>query len=101
MARTWTTPTVGVTLATDADLTACRVYSTLRQGDRKLTREVDAEAVEGGYRYEVPLTQGESGGFKPGAIVEVQTNVVDSSGYRAASNISEFRMPRNLEEKEL
>ena len=101
MARTWTTPTVGVTLETDADLTACRVYATFRQGDRKLTREVDAEPTEGGYRYELPLTQVQSGGFKPSLPIELQTNVVDSNGYRAAANISEFRMGRNLEDKEL
>jgi len=102
LARTWTTPTVGVTLETDADLTACRVYATFRQGGRKLTREVDVEAVEGGYRYEVPLTQLESGGFEPGAIIEAMTNIVDSNGFRAPTeNISEFRLGRNLEDKEL
>ena len=101
MARTWTTPTVGVTLETDAELAGCSTYCTIRQGALKLTSEVDIEPTEGGYRYEVPLTQVQSGGFKPSLPIELQTNVVDSNGYRAAANISEFRMGRNLEDKEL
>ena len=101
MTRVWETPTIGVTLETDADLAGCRVYCTLRQGARKLTSEVDIEPTEGGYRYEIPLTQVQSGGFKSSLPIELQTNVVDSNGWRVSSNISEFRMGRNLEDKEL
>lgn len=96
MTRVWTTPTTVVTLETSSDLTACEVYVTFSQGDRELTRLMDVEAVEGGYRFEFTMTQLESGGMKPGKPIEVQVNAVDSNGYRVPSDIAEYRMGRNL-----
>ena len=94
--RKWTTPTQLCKLSTAADLEGCTVYVTLSQGAVEITKTVELTATTGGYTFEVTLAQEESGRFSAAYPIEVQANVVDSNGFRCASDIKEAAIGRNI-----
>lgn len=99
--RKWTTPMLAGTIETQADLTACEVYLTVLQEGRSLTKLIQPYRDGDAWRYEVPLTQEETGNLREDVRAEYQINAVDTSGWRGASNI-EVRYPdRNIERREL
>ena len=87
--RRFTTPTI--TLEVGADLTGCDAYLTLRQGFETLTIRLDTlddwTVTSEGATASVTLTQRQSARFGEGKPVEVQANVIDQNGYRAATDI--------------
>lgn len=99
--RKWTTPMLAGTIESLADLTACDVYLTILQEGRSLTKLIQPYRDGDGWRFEIPLTQKETGNLREGVKTECQINAVDTSGWRGASNI-EVRYPgRNIERREL
>ncbi|MBQ9041592.1 MAG: hypothetical protein IJ111_02125 [Eggerthellaceae bacterium] len=99
--RKWTTPTLEGSIECSADLSACEVYLTILQEGRSLTKLIEPYRDGGVWRFELPLTQEETGNLREGAKTEFQINVLDASGWRPASNI-EVRYPgRNIERRKL
>ena len=94
--RRYTTPRILIKIE-GADLTGCDVYVTFRQGRREHTVKNPPMQIEGSDTYlEVRLTQLQSARFKHDKPVEVEANVVDSNSYRAATNIVETSLDRQL-----
>ena len=96
--RRFTTPTHRLRVKA-VDLTGCDVLVTYRQ------REISVNITNPAMEYDgtdtvlsVPMTQLQTGGFINGR-AEVQVNVIDSNGYRAATNIREFALRNNLLDK--
>ena len=99
--RRYTTPTL--TFEIGADLTGCDVWITLRQGRRELTViEFDAVEVSGGKTYvTLTLTQRQTAAFVMGRPVDVQANIIDSTGHRVASEVRQINVDRQLMEREV
>lgn len=94
--RRYTTPTIIVRIE-GADLTGCDVYVTFMQGRREHTVKNPPMRIEGSDTYlEVRLTQLQSARFAHDKPVEVEVNVVDYNNYRAATNIAEISIDRQL-----
>lgn len=94
--RRYTTPRILVKIS-GADLTGCTLYLTFRQGRREVTIKDPDMAVDGTDTYaEVRLSQLQTAKFREDVPVEVEANVVDSNGYRVASDIKEATFGRNL-----
>lgn len=94
--RRYTTPRIIIKVE-GVDLTGCDVYITLRQGLREHTVKNPPMLVDGTDAYlEVRLTQLQSARFRHDKPVEVEANVVDFNGYRAATNIAETSIDRQL-----
>jgi hypothetical protein len=94
--RRYTTPRLLIKVS-GADLTGCDVYVTFRQGRREHTVKNPPMQVDGTDAYmEVRLTQMQSARFRHDRPVEVEANVVDFNGYRAATNIAETSFDRQL-----
>lgn len=94
--RRYTTPRILIKIE-GADLTGCDVYITFRQGRREHTVKNPPMQIEGKNAYlEVRLTQLQSARFRHDKPVEVEANIVDSSNYRAATNIVETSFDRQL-----
>lgn len=96
-AITWTTPTLPILIKGGNILDDnCRVFITIGQGKNILTLEpISATSTETGVLVEIHFTQIQSGGFSPG-IANVQANVIDSNGYRAASLYETINLGSNL-----
>lgn len=94
--RRYTTPRILVKIS-GADLTGCTLYLTFRQGRREVTVKDPDMTVDGTDAYaEVRLSQLQTAKFREDEPVEVEANVVDSNGYRVASDIKEATFGRNL-----
>lgn len=98
----WTTPTLeilvkgGNLLGNNVD-----VYFTFAQACNSLTVHPDSMTADtDGVLCEVGIGQLQSGGFTAGN-AKVQCNVVDSNGYRAASNFERLTIGSNLIPEEL
>ena len=94
---TWTTPTIPL-LIRGGNIMAenVRVEITLAQECRSVTLEpFSMTAQEDGVLCEIELTQLQTGGFHAGNIT-VQANVIDMSGYRAASCFANVLIGSNL-----
>lgn len=99
--RKWTTPMLAGTIETSVDLAACECYLTILQEGRDITKKIEPYLDGAVWRYEVPLTQKESGSLRAGVMSEYQINVVDASGWRGASNIVTRVPGRNVHWREL
>lgn len=95
--RPYTTPTYLVKIS-GADLTGCTIVLTLRQGRTSLNvEEFDSVDVTSEYtNVEFTLTQVQSARFSESEPVDVQANVIDSNGYRVASNIGTIELKRQI-----
>lgn len=94
--RRYTTPRILIKIE-GADLTGCDVYVTLRQGLREHTVKNPPMEVDGTDAYlEVRLTQLQSARFRETKPVEVEVNVVDPNGWRAATDIATVPFGRQL-----
>lgn len=94
--RRYTTPRVLIKVE-GADLTGCDVYVTFRQGRREHTVKNPPMQLDGTDAYiEVRLTQLQSAKFREDRPVEVEANVVDSNGWRVATDIAEVTFGRQL-----
>ena len=97
MPHTFTTPTYIVAI-TGADLTGCTIVLTLRQGRTSLNVEefgsVDVTSEQA--TVEFTLTQVQSARFSEDAPIEVQANVMDTNGYRVASDIATIELKRQI-----
>lgn len=93
----WTTPTYPIRIKGGAVMgTNVRVLLTFAQGSHKLTIEPGTlTPTEDGVTCEVTLSQLEGGGFHRGS-AKVQCNVVDSNGFRTASNYATIYLSANL-----
>ena len=92
----YTTPTLPLVL-TGGDVTRnCKVYLSIAQGDKTLKLEVTKiTPMLCGTLLEVPLSQIQTGGFCPGKVA-LQVNVIDASGYRAATDIKYYNLGSNI-----
>lgn len=98
----WTTPTFPILIKGIETSNEYDVYITISQGPRKVTLQPSTVVqTSDGVQVEVTLAQVQSGIFKPGREALVQANVVDSSGYRAASNLVPVMVGLNLIEEVL
>lgn len=92
MAQPFTTPTYEIEV-TDADLTGCEVLVTLQQGTHTLELsgdDLEWVRFEPGLRISVvafTLTQEQSAGFLADSDIDIQVNIMDPAGYRAASDV--------------
>lgn len=94
--RRYTTPRILIKIE-GADLTGCTLYLTFRQGRREVTIKDPDMTVDGTTAYaEVRLSQLQTAKFREDEPVEVEANVIDSNGYRVASDIKETTFGRNL-----
>ena len=94
----FTTPTITITVE-NIDLTGEEVYVTLEQTGVELTKSGEDLSVS----YESPdttivftLTQEESAAFDYSKWAQVQVNFISSSGVRAATNIAQINVFKNL-----
>lgn len=92
----YTTPTIRLTVE-GVDITAYRVYVTLKQGAKTLTiTDVDTSPSDGDTQILLPLSQVQTGGFSGGDL-DVQVNWWDSlSQTRNATTIGKLRVQPNL-----
>lgn len=94
--RRYTTPRIIIKVE-GADLTGCDVYITFRQGLREHTVKNPPMELDGTDAYlEVRLTQMQSARFRHDRPVKVEANVIDYNGYRAATDIVETSIDRQL-----
>lgn len=100
--RKYTTPTLVVRID-GKNLEECDVYVTLGQGNRRLTyTNDDFESVEAdacGVTAKILLTQEQTASFSMSQEVSIQANVIDKTGHRAATDIMQVGMMRNLLEE--
>lgn len=100
----WTTPTAPIIVSSgQLEKTKCNVYVTFFQGDNVMTltpRYIESNESTDRTLLVVNLSQLETGGFSPG-ITGVQVNIVDWSGYRAATEIDYVCLGSNAIRKEL
>lgn len=95
---TWTTPIVPI-LIKGGNILAdnVRVLITVTQGNNSVTLEpISLTSQEDGVLAEINFSQIQSGSFEAGTAF-VQTNVIDSSGFRAASFFDYVNLGSNLE----
>lgn len=93
--RRYTTPTHRLRVK-GVDLTGYDVLVTYRQRENGVTVKNPAMEYDGtDTLLTVPMTQLQTGGFTNGR-AEVQVNIIDQSGYRAASNILLVALRDNL-----
>lgn len=98
----WTTPTFPILIKGIETSNEYDIYITISQGLREVTLQPSTVVqTSEGVQVEVTLTQAQSGVFKPGREALVQANIVDSSGYRAASNLVPVLVELNLIEEVL
>lgn len=96
--RRYTTPTHRLRVK-GVDLTGYDVLVTYRQRETIVTVKNPAMEYDGTDTVlSVPMTQLQTGGFMNGS-AQVQVNVIDYNGYRAATNIKEFALRNNLLDK--
>ena len=103
MAATWTTPTYTV-LIEGGDLSGCRAMLTLGQdGMRDVTFDVTdtLTETEDGWEVSLTMTQLQSARFRAGKPIYFQSNVIDSNGYRAATDKKSDMLDDNLLERTL
>lgn len=98
----YTTPTISLTVE-GVDITTNDVYVTLEQGNKELTKSgsdltIAAETVGQTTNTNISfvLTQEESASFRFNSSVNVQVNWISSSGVRAATEIKNINVMRNL-----
>lgn len=96
--RRYTTPTHRLRVKS-VDLTGYDVLVTYRQRENGVTVKNPAMEYDGTDTVlSVPMTQLQTGNFMNGS-AQVQVNVIDYNGYRAATNIREFALRNNLLDK--
>lgn len=100
--RKYTTPTLVVRID-GKNLEECDVYVTLAQGNRRLTyTNDDFESVEAdacGVTAKILLTQEQTASFSMSQEVSIQANVIDKTGHRAATDIMQIGIWKNLLEE--
>lgn len=90
------TPTFVLELQEEIDLSAAaNVYATFRRGAINVTKSGDELTIDG-REVSVYLDQAETLLFPAGADVEIQLNWTYEDGGRAASEIANVRMEKNL-----
>lgn len=95
---TWTTPIVPI-LIKGGNILAdnVKILITIAQGNNSITLEPFSLTPQAdGVIAEINLTQAQSGSIGAGTAL-VQTNVIDSSGFRAASFFDYVNLGSNLE----
>lgn len=93
----YTTPTYAIRINT-ALPDNCNVYVTFERDGERVTVKVDeysVDATAGESLMYVDLTQAQTGGLVPGRC-NVQANIVDSNGYRAATKWANVYVGGNL-----
>ena len=101
--KRWTTPTQPVRIVDAENVSeSADIYVTLRQGCSEVTvKNPPRERQENGdLRLLVTLTQEQTAAFRAGQL-RVQANVVDATGYRAATNIEPAFAGSNLLDEEV
>ena len=101
----YTTPTISL-IVEGVDITSNDVYVTLEQGNNELTKSgsdltIAAETVgqQTNTNISFVLTQEESASFRFNASVAVQVNWISAQGVRAATEIKNVGVMRNLLDK--
>ena len=94
----YTTPTERAVVE-GADLTGCDVWVSFQQGRRELDVKASSVTYDGtDSTVEVPLTQLQTAGFRPGT-VKLQVNWVTSTNERDATILAEVEWGENLLER--
>ena len=95
--RPYTTPTYVVHI-TGGNLEDCAIVLTLRQMRNMLNIEEfdEREDSEDETTLTFTLTQEQTAAFKERVPIEVQANVMDSEGYRVASDIGMITLSRQI-----
>lgn len=98
----YTTPTISLTVE-GVDISSDDVYVTLEQGSHELTKSgtdlnitTDTHDQTTDTNITFVLTQSESASFRFNSAVGVQVNWISSSGVRAATEIKQISVMRNL-----
>ena len=92
----WTTPTIPILVKGIETTNEYSVYFTISQGCSEVTVEpFDSAQADDGIIFYIGLTQEQTGAFTAGK-AKVQANIIDASGYRAASNKQTVTIGSNL-----